>query len=248
MATRLSLTSGPAARTTLLCVALLLAFSGGAVAKATYDATNADKVDGKHAVSSTKNPAKRKGRLVATDSSGRLPDNIIKQAPDAARLGGVSADALKVLTFPATSAGASGSGATIFTDEANLNQATEGTVSWQFMLPPDRDVADPILATIVYQDGSTAACSWHATGAGSTEYVDDDKFYNAGWSLPGVTAYTGPISVPATPGNAQRATFTLATPQQPAGSLVSFTLTRKPTEAADNCDFGIRIKALQVQY
>ena len=52
-------------------------------------ARNAGKVDGKHAVGSGASRAKRKGKLVATSRrTGRLPNNIIAKAPDAARLGG----------------------------------------------------------------------------------------------------------------------------------------------------------------
>jgi hypothetical protein len=55
-------------------------------------AKNADKVDGKHAVSSTASATLRKGKLVATSrKTGRLPNNIIAKAPNAQRLGGRSA-------------------------------------------------------------------------------------------------------------------------------------------------------------
>src|ERR671914_145733 len=52
-------------------------------------ARNAGKVDGKHAVGASASRAKRKGKLVATSQrTGRLPNNIIAKAPNAARLGG----------------------------------------------------------------------------------------------------------------------------------------------------------------
>ncbi len=67
----------------------LLAIGGIAVAAATYDATNADKVDGKHAVNADATVTARKGKLVATSpTTGRLPNNIIAKAPDADRLDG----------------------------------------------------------------------------------------------------------------------------------------------------------------
>jgi hypothetical protein len=68
--------------------------SGGPVAaRATYDAVNAHKVDGKHAVGAAASTAQRAGKLVATNSAGRLPNNIITKAPDSARLGALPTSA-----------------------------------------------------------------------------------------------------------------------------------------------------------
>jgi hypothetical protein len=50
---------------------------------------DADSVDGFSAVKATTSATARKGKLVATDSHGRLPDNIIKKAADANRLDGL---------------------------------------------------------------------------------------------------------------------------------------------------------------
>lgn len=53
-------------------------------------AKNADKVDGKHAVSASASSARRKGKLVATSpKTAKLPNNIIAKAPDADKLDGV---------------------------------------------------------------------------------------------------------------------------------------------------------------
>jgi hypothetical protein len=73
--------------TTALVVAL--AGAAGPVTAAVFDAVNADKVDGKHAVGAGATVAKRKGKLVATNSSGRLPNNIIAKARDADKLDGI---------------------------------------------------------------------------------------------------------------------------------------------------------------
>ncbi|MDQ3991873.1 MAG: hypothetical protein M3245_06165 [Actinomycetota bacterium] len=56
---------------------------------AQFDASNADRVDGKHAVSARASIAERTGKLVATNRLGRLPNNIIGKAPDAGRLDGL---------------------------------------------------------------------------------------------------------------------------------------------------------------
>jgi hypothetical protein len=51
-------------------------------------ARNADKVDGRHAVGAGASQEERAGRLVATNSTGRLPNNIIRRAPNAGLLAG----------------------------------------------------------------------------------------------------------------------------------------------------------------
>ena len=67
-------------------------FAGGpSLARAAADAVNADKVDGKHAVAARASVRKRAGKLVATNRAGLLPNNIIKRAPDAAKLDGLTA-------------------------------------------------------------------------------------------------------------------------------------------------------------
>lgn len=79
---------------TIIVSMITAAITAGAPALAAmvFDAKNADKVDGKHAVSASSSSAKRKGKLVATSpTSGRLPNNIISKAPDSSKLGGVAA-------------------------------------------------------------------------------------------------------------------------------------------------------------
>lgn len=64
--------------------------AGPALAATIADyATNADKVDGKHAVSASATVAERRNKIVATDADGRLPNNVIAKAPDAGKLDGV---------------------------------------------------------------------------------------------------------------------------------------------------------------
>ena len=52
-------------------------------------AENADKVDGIHAKQYTTNAGQRENKLVATNGQGRLPNNIIKKAPDSSKLNGL---------------------------------------------------------------------------------------------------------------------------------------------------------------
>ncbi len=76
-----------------------VAVSGGpALARAVV---NADKVDGLRAVTSTASTHQRSGKLVATAAkTGRLPNDIIAKAPDAAQLGGLPPAAYKGTYLP----------------------------------------------------------------------------------------------------------------------------------------------------
>lgn len=51
-------------------------------------AHNADKVDNKHAVGAGASKSARAGKLVATNGTGRLPNDIIAMAPNSKKLGG----------------------------------------------------------------------------------------------------------------------------------------------------------------
>ena len=76
-----------------LVVAVLassLTAGGPSALAAAYDAFNSDKVDGKHAVSAGATLRQRAGKLVATGSGGRLPNNIIAKATNADRLDGLN--------------------------------------------------------------------------------------------------------------------------------------------------------------
>lgn len=78
---------------------------GPAIAATIADyATNADMVDKKHAVGAGAKPADRAGKLVATNSVGRLPNNIIAKAPDSSRLGGLLPSAFLPATGKAADA------------------------------------------------------------------------------------------------------------------------------------------------
>jgi hypothetical protein len=86
----------------LSATALVIAVAGaGGPAIAGVFATNSDKVDGKHAVGATASTAQRKGKLVATNRRGKLPNNIIVKAPDAGKVDGIDSSALLRKTGPA---------------------------------------------------------------------------------------------------------------------------------------------------
>jgi hypothetical protein len=78
-----------------ITVTAILAGGGAPLAAAVFDAVNADKVDGKHAVGAGATARQRAGKLVATNSLGRLPNTIIAKAPDADRLDGRDSSAFQ---------------------------------------------------------------------------------------------------------------------------------------------------------
>jgi hypothetical protein len=81
-------------------VTSLAVSTGPALARAVV---NADKVDGLRAVPSTASTHRRSGKLVATSATtGRLPNDIIAKAPDAARLGGLPPSAYQGTFLPPT--------------------------------------------------------------------------------------------------------------------------------------------------
>lgn len=121
-------------------------------------ARNAGRVDGYDAVGSSVSRSRRAEKLVATDSQGFLPDNVIRTAPDARQLGGrpplaydpnpcaanVAAHALVPrdasgaaagIAFVHVPAGRDAQGARVFTcDERNVtaNRVAPGTYEVDF--------------------------------------------------------------------------------------------------------------------
>lgn len=78
---------------TLIVGMLVLLVGAPALGAMAFDAMNAHKVDGKHAVGAGASVSKRAGKLVATDSSGHLPDDIIKRAMNSDTLDGADSSA-----------------------------------------------------------------------------------------------------------------------------------------------------------
>ena len=76
------------ASTVVVAMVTAAVTAGGPAVAAAYDAMNARKVDGRDAVGAGASASDRAGNLVATNSAGRLPNNIISKAPDAQELDG----------------------------------------------------------------------------------------------------------------------------------------------------------------
>ncbi len=79
-------------------VALLVSVLAMASPSVAAKIKNADKVDGKDAVGAAASVKQRKGKLVATNRKGYLPDNIIRSARNADRLDGLDSAALVTRT------------------------------------------------------------------------------------------------------------------------------------------------------
>lgn len=219
----------------VVAVALVLAFGGGAVAKAKYDARNADKVDGKHAVSAKAPAKKRKGALVATDpKTGQLPDAVVAASP--------------VLVIPPQGVGVTGT-ATRYADGVSLESAGFGELRFGFVVPPGHRPGRPLEVDVVYGENSAGACSWAAATSG-LEGPDSETgpdIHNGGWQFPGSdTGYDGLVSVPAGDGSAH--TLTLTWPfQDDPGMFIQLGLARDGAAPADTCT-GITVYGIQVRY
>ena len=110
---RRPITSLRYARTIAFAVACLSIGAVSPSVAAGVFADNSDKVDGKHAVGAGASVANRAGKLVATNSNGRLPNNIIVRALDSGKLGGQPAssyarDLVQVVGSNVTITGTSG--------------------------------------------------------------------------------------------------------------------------------------------
>lgn len=222
---------------TVVALALigLVAAGGGAAAKARFDAKNADKVDGKHAVGARVDVSKRKGKLVATDpKTGKLPRNIVAISP--------------VLAIPPQGVGVSGT-ATSYDDGVSFSAAGNGELRFGFVVPPAHDPDSPLQVDVVYREDSAGACSWQVSTSGleGPDSEDGPDIHNGGWHFPGSgTGYDGLATVPAGEGSVH--TLTLSWPfQDKPGMFIQLGLARVGGDAADTCG-SISVYGIQVRY
>lgn len=232
----------------VLAVALLAGFSGGAVAKARFDAENAHKVDGKHAVSAGASLTKRKGKLVATNAAGRLPNNIIVKAPDAAKLGGFTHRQMSTMVIVPQGVGSSGS-ASVDSNGVTLSAATTGELRLGVVVPPDHDPEAPFAIDVVYREDSPGSCAWSVATSG-LEGPDSETgpdIHNGGWKFPGSgTGYSGVVSVPAGAGSVHTLTLTWPFDDNP-GMFIQLGLARVGADAADTCG-TVSVYGMQLRY
>ncbi|MFB9314988.1 hypothetical protein [Nocardioides plantarum] len=125
---------------------------------------NSDRVDGFHAVKASATPAQRKNKLVATNSAGRLPDDIIKKAPDADRLDGVDGAAYRFIPLDLGAGLPIGDTTSYYRTGAfggggiNVPDTVGNRIGWGLVLPPS------------FQTGATLKIrmQWHIDQTGCT--------------------------------------------------------------------------------
>jgi len=211
----------------------------GAVGPAAAEiVANAHKVDGFHAVGSASSVNDREGKLVATSpTTGRLPNNIIAKAPDASRLGGVTAAQLRYLDLPVT-AGTIGSPADEGPGDVRI-PATGGSWSIGFRVPPDHPAAEPIRLELDY-GVEFSNCAWRVSTLGAVSTVGGDTVVRE-WFVTD-TSTEATIPVPAVAATVFRHTFRL-NGTVAAGTTVKLLLNRID-DVSDTCGEVILRSAL----
>ena len=198
-----------------------------------FDASNADRVDGLHATTAAASSTYRRNKLVATDSAtGLLPNDIIAQALDSAKLDGIAASSYRALSVsPQGAFGTGGAepselGMTLPQDDAPTS------MSVSFVLPPDHR-ADAALSVVVdyrtYATGpATDGCTFDVALDGTATNPADQSSQNAGWVSGASNERT--LSVPGAPsGTYKGGKFTVTTSHTyPAGSSLSLQVFRNP--------------------
>jgi hypothetical protein len=224
-------------RVPVVAVALVALVGGGATAAGQFDARNADKVDGHHAVGAAATAAQRAGKLVAAGSNGRLPAGAMAKAPDAARLDGRPASKLRWQTIAPQSVAVTGT-ATKGSWGPTLSSSGDGGFVVGFVVPPTHDPADPLRVRMTYLDSDTGACTWSAYTAGlqgPDAPPDQSDVHNGFWRLPGDDDGEGPVSVQAGQGSVQRATLTWPFQDTP-GTFLQLNVSRWGGDVADTCN------------
>ncbi|HET7691365.1 MAG TPA: hypothetical protein VFK41_13355 [Nocardioidaceae bacterium] len=234
----------------LSTAALLLAAAAGGPAIARAIVPNADKVDGLDAVKSTATVKARKGKLVATSAkTGRLPNNIIAMAPNAARLGGFTPAQLRYIQLMpgaadmANGTTLSGGGALQFPSDDTTSNAT-----WVFILPPDYKAGSPIAVDLYLGKAAGVGCSVAVQGLAAAGPVAGDQV-----SLPtkvdGVTD-ENVVSFPAAAGalTSKQTTLTITGTGAKPGMYLAVQVTRDSGDAFDNCATALLGIAGQARY
>lgn len=158
---------GPVIATAVVVSALTV--SAPAMARSAYDAFNAHKVDGKHAVSASATVTNRAGKLVATSVQGKLPNNIITKAPDADKLDGLDGTAYaRTLHEGAAFSGARASG-TLTGSQANAASLTfyapaNGYLMVTAQATFNGNQASSYVDAQILRDGSFVKRSWWDVG------------------------------------------------------------------------------------
>lgn len=230
----------------LSSLALVLAAAAGGPVIAAKIVPNSDKVDGLDAVKASAPVKKRKNKLVATDKKGRLPNNIIKVAPDAARLGGFTAAQSRSIplmpgaadTFEAPFTGAGG---------ITLPDTGNPRATWTFVIPSDYRAGSPVSAEMYVAKPGVPACGIVL----SAESLAGSAAASAGIPVTvNGNANEAAISFPTTVDSvgAQKVRFSIPSASLKPGMFLAFQIAREYDDPADNCSAQILVVAGQVRY
>lgn len=229
---------------------LLIGLGGPAVAaqvRATF-ADNAGAVDGFSAVGAGATVTQRKGKLVATNpTTGRLPDNLIATAPNAAKLGGFTP--AQTHGLPLTVAGATlvGGSSTTAGGGASLPPSGNPGVVWTFTVPPDYKAGSKITLDLVLESFG-GSCSIVFDASGFAGPVGGQVNLTNHWAVSGDSA-TGAVAFPAGGGSvAVKKTLTWSSTATAPGQFVSLTLTRNSGSPSDTCAGEAYVWSALVRY
>ena len=227
----------------LVAVALVAggaAIGGGAYAQGRYDAQNAKKVDGLMAVKASVPAAKRRGRLVATDRSGRVPDS--------ARVGGATRAQLSTMSISPQGAALT-SNATRGLGGVTLAASGPSGLGVNFVVPPNHLAATRLTMDVLVEEDSANSCAFDALTAGEfgpSAPGEAPNIDQATWDLVGVDRVNDMVPVPA--GGAWLHTFTFRwSPTMAPGSFAQFVLQRNASLIDDTCG-PVYIRGLQLHY
>lgn len=236
-------------RTALLAglVGIVVGSATPAVARAAYDALNAQKVDGLYAVRAGASVHARKGKLVATSgSTGRLPNNIIAKAPDSYRLDGYGHSALRTISIDPHGAYTAGSAQQSSMGPV-LPGSSDGKMVVGLVVPPDHNPADPLLIDVLVESNEPTACDM-LVQTGGIEGLPGEIPLNGGWRLPGRTVYGGRLALPAAPdGVVTKYTFRYSFDTTPR-RVVQFELERIGNDPSDTCVYDEIVIGLLARY
>ena len=207
-------------------------------------ADKAGKVDNRDAVGAGASMTQRRGKLVATSATtGRLPNNIIAKAPDAASLGGFTHAQLRTVTVPT---GAMWVNAPATLDGSNGILLPDGVLSQiatDFVVPADHVTAHEIRAELIVYH--VTACTALFNRFGTIVTAGTGSFNGSGWRGSDGSIIEESQALPA---GYSRLSFTLDEPAPP-GTVVRLVLTRHGADTLDTCDgTQVVLSGLQFRY
>ena len=202
-----------------------------------------------HAGGSGATATQRRGKLVATNATtGRLPDNIIATAPNAAKLGGFTHTQLR--SFPLSVTGALAQGGASLAADGGLVLDNSGTpsITLTFPLPPDYHVGGTVSLDLVLEDINSGGCSIALSTDGLSGPVAGAASLTNHWSVSGDSP-SGTVSFPSQAGSVMvKKTITWRSASTSPGSMIRLQLVRSSADLNDTCSGGTEVWSALVRY